>query len=60
MEPKALYHDGIDTRMNMYEFDILPPEKKNDSYPDLEQIKTNALAVACLMPKWALIKTPQK
>ncbi|MDF2550197.1 MAG: hypothetical protein K0S07_1264 [Chlamydiales bacterium] len=46
--PLSRYHED-DTRMNMYEFDFLTHEETDRLYPDLDQIKTNALAVACLM-----------
>ncbi|WP_044882502.1 serine protease [Neochlamydia sp. EPS4] len=58
MEPglKALYHD-IDTRMNIYELDSLQEDEKKALYPDLANIKANALAVACLMTSNEILET---
>ena len=46
LENKTLYHD-IDTRMNMWEIEKASPS-------DLAKIKTNALAVACMIPDYCL------
>lgn len=50
-------YNSIDTRKNIYEFDSLPEYEKNAHYPDLDKIKTNALAVACLMTSSEIIET---
>lgn len=55
LELKAIYN-SFDTRMNMYEFDEVPKDQVDGLYPDLEKIKTNALAVACLMTDNAIIE----
>ncbi len=54
---QTLYHN-IDTRMNLYELENLPPHEKAALYPDLEKIKANALAVACLIMTNEIIETP--
>lgn len=55
LELKAIYN-SFDTRMNMYEFDDIPKDQVDGLYPDLQKIKTNALAVACLMIDTAIIE----
>jgi len=55
---KTLYHN-IDTRMNLNEFDNLSEEQRQVFYPDLDKVKTNALAVACLMKSNVLVETSE-
>lgn len=56
LEPKSLYH-VVDTRMNMCEFDDVPEGQRSVLYPDVQKIRANALAVACLMMEDQLVET---
>lgn len=56
-ETESLYFD-VDTRMNMYEFNNLSPLERMNLYPDLGQIRANALAVACLMKIGRILANP--
>jgi V8-like Glu-specific endopeptidase len=52
---KSLY-TNIDPRMNLYELDKLEASEKQELYPDLTRIKTNAMATACLIHEKMLIE----
>lgn len=52
---KALYA-SLDPRLNIYKLDKLSPIDKQNLYPDLADIKTNAAATICFLDKSFLIE----